>query len=91
MSLVLKVDLGPQILSNYLIFPQYFHCSLALQGAGELMRDQLSGSVILAFDGSTTAMVNVQSGLEKFIAIAAETRSAATPDVPTLREHGAGL
>jgi len=58
------------------------------KGAGELMRDQLSGSVILAFDGPTTAMVNVQSGLVKFIAIAAETRSAATPDVPTLREHG---
>lgn len=58
------------------------------KGVGEAMRDQLSGNVILAFDSPMTAMPNVQSGLVKFIAIAAEARSAATPDVPTLREHG---
>ena len=58
------------------------------KGAGEAMRDQLSGNVILAFDGPTTAMANAQSGLVKFIAVAAEARTAATPDVPTLREQG---
>src|SRR5262249_28744616 len=58
------------------------------KGASEAMRDQLSGNVILAFDGPTTAMANVQSGRVKYIAVAAEARSAATPDVPTLREQG---
>jgi tripartite-type tricarboxylate transporter receptor subunit TctC len=58
------------------------------KGAGEAMRDQLSGSVILSFDGPTTAMANVQSGRVKYIATAMETRSKAIPDVPTLREEG---
>lgn len=58
------------------------------KGAGEAMRDQLSGNVILSFDGPTTALANVQSGLVKFIATTAEVRTAATPGVPTMREQG---
>jgi tripartite-type tricarboxylate transporter receptor subunit TctC len=58
------------------------------KGAGEAMRDQLSGNVILSFDGATTAIANVQSGLVKFIATTAEARTAATPNVPTMREEG---
>lgn len=58
------------------------------KGAGDAMRDQLSGNVILNFDGPTTAMANVESGHVKYLAVAAESRSAILPDLPTLREAG---
>ena len=58
------------------------------KGAGEAMRDQIAGNVILSFDGPTTAMANVQSGLVKYIATATEVRTPMLPEVPTLREAG---
>jgi tripartite-type tricarboxylate transporter receptor subunit TctC len=58
------------------------------KGSGEAMKDHLAGVVQLFFDGPTTAIANVQTGRVKFIATAAETRKAALPNVPTMREQG---
>lgn len=58
------------------------------KGSGDAMKDHLSGTVQLFFDGPTTAIANQQTGRVKFIATAAETRKAAIPHVPTMREQG---
>lgn len=58
------------------------------KGSGDAMKDHLSGVVQLFFDGPTTAIANVQTGRVKLIATAAETRKAALPQVPTMREQG---
>lgn len=58
------------------------------KGAAEAAKDHLAGIVQLSFDGPPTAMANVQTGRVKLIAWAAETRAAALPDLPTLREAG---
>ena len=58
------------------------------KGSGDAMKDHLAGEVQLFFDGPTTAIANQQTGRVKFIATAAETRKAALPDVPTMREQG---
>jgi tripartite-type tricarboxylate transporter receptor subunit TctC len=58
------------------------------KGSGDAMKDHLSGVVQLFFDGPTTAIANTQSGRVKMIATAAETRKAALPNVPTMREQG---
>jgi tripartite-type tricarboxylate transporter receptor subunit TctC len=58
------------------------------KGSGDAMQDHLAGTVQLFFDGPTTAIANAKSGKVKLIATAAETRKAALPDLPTLREGG---
>ena len=58
------------------------------KGSGDAMKDHLAGIVQLFFDEPTTAIANQQTGRVKFIATAAETRKAALPDVPTMREQG---
>ena len=58
------------------------------KGSGDAMKDLLSGTVQLFFDGSSTAMANVKTGKVKLIAWAAETRNPAFPELPTLREAG---
>ena len=58
------------------------------KGSGDAMKDHISGTVQLFFDGPTTAIANAKSGKVKLIATAAETRKAALPDLPTLREEG---
>lgn len=58
------------------------------KGSGDAMKDHLSGVVQLFFDGPTTALSNSRSGRVKMIAHAAETRMAAAPDLPTMREAG---
>jgi tripartite-type tricarboxylate transporter receptor subunit TctC len=58
------------------------------KGSGDAMKDHLAGTVQLFFDGPTTAIANAKSGKVKLIATAAETRKAALPDLPTLREGG---
>jgi len=61
---------------------------VAYKGSGDAMKDHLAGSVQLFFDGPTTAISNAKSGRVKLIATAAETRKAALPELPTLRESG---
>jgi tripartite-type tricarboxylate transporter receptor subunit TctC len=58
------------------------------KGSGDAMKDHLSGIVQLFFDGPTTAMANARSGRVKMLAHAAETRMAALPDLPTMKEQG---
>jgi tripartite-type tricarboxylate transporter receptor subunit TctC len=58
------------------------------KGSGDAMKDHLTGAVQLFFDGPTTAISNAKTGRVKLIATAAETRKAALPDLPTMREAG---
>jgi tripartite-type tricarboxylate transporter receptor subunit TctC len=58
------------------------------RGSGDAMKDHLSGVVELFFDGPTTALQNAKTGRVKMLAAAAETRYAAMPDLPTMREQG---
>jgi tripartite-type tricarboxylate transporter receptor subunit TctC len=58
------------------------------KGSGDAMKDHITGAVQLFFDGPTTAISNAKTGKVKLIATAAETRKAALPDLPTLREAG---
>jgi tripartite-type tricarboxylate transporter receptor subunit TctC len=58
------------------------------RGSGDAMKDHLSGVVELFFDGPTTALQNSKTGRVKMLAAAAETRYAAMPDLPTMREQG---
>ena len=58
------------------------------KGSGDAMKDHITGAVQLFFDGPTTAISNAKTGKVKLIATAAETRKAALPDVPTMREGG---
>jgi len=58
------------------------------RGSGDAMKDHLSGVVELFFDGPTTAIANQKTGRVKLLATAAETRKAALPDLPTMRELG---
>ena len=58
------------------------------KGSGDAMKDHLTGAVQLFFDGPTTAISNAKTGRVKLIATAAETRKAALPDLPTMREGG---
>jgi tripartite-type tricarboxylate transporter receptor subunit TctC len=58
------------------------------KGSADAMKDHISGTVQLFFDGPTTAIANAKSGKVKLLATAAETRKAALPELPTLREAG---
>lgn len=58
------------------------------KGVSEAMKDQISGNVVLSFDGPTTATANVRSGYVKYIAAVGDVRNAAFPEVPTMREQG---
>ena len=58
------------------------------KGSGDAMRDHLTGQAQLFFDGPTTAIANAKTGKVKLLATAAETRKAALPDLPTMRESG---
>src|SRR5688572_23961403 len=58
------------------------------KGSGDAMKDHLTGTVQLFFDGPTTAISNAKTGKVKLIATAAETRKAVLPELPTMREQG---
>jgi tripartite-type tricarboxylate transporter receptor subunit TctC len=58
------------------------------KGSGDAMKDHLSGVVQLFFDGPTTSIANANTGRVKMLAAAAETRYAALPELPTMRELG---
>jgi tripartite-type tricarboxylate transporter receptor subunit TctC len=58
------------------------------KGSGDAMKDHITGAVQLFFDGPTTAIANARTGKVKLIATAAETRKAALPELPTMREQG---
>jgi tripartite-type tricarboxylate transporter receptor subunit TctC len=58
------------------------------KGSGDAVKDHLSGVVQLFFDGPTNALQNARTGKVKMLAAGAETRYAAMPELPTMRELG---
>jgi tripartite-type tricarboxylate transporter receptor subunit TctC len=58
------------------------------KGTGPLTNDLVGGHVALAFNTIAPAIGNIQSGNIRAIAVAAPTRAAALPDVPTAAEAG---
>ena len=58
------------------------------KGTAPLTTDLMGNHVPLGFDTIPAAISNVQSGQLRAIAVTAEKRSAALPDVPTARESG---
>ena len=58
------------------------------KGSADATRDLFGGQVQLMFDGLATAVVNVQAGRVKAIAVADTRRNPALPDVPIFTEQG---
>lgn len=58
------------------------------RGAGPLMQDLIAGQVDLAFDGLGSSAAQISGGKLRALAVAAPTRAAAFPDVPTAAEAG---
>ncbi len=50
----------------------------------------MGGHIAVMFDGLVTSLPNIKGGKLKAIGVAAKTRSAHLPDVPTLAEQGYG-
>jgi tripartite-type tricarboxylate transporter receptor subunit TctC len=62
------------------------------KGTADAARDLLEGRVQAYFDAAPTAISNSKTGRIRMIGVAAPTRNAAIPDVPTISEQGvAGL
>jgi tripartite-type tricarboxylate transporter receptor subunit TctC len=58
------------------------------RGAGPAMQDLVAGHVPIVFDGLGSSAPQIRSGQLRALAIAAPTRVAAFPDVPTAAEAG---
>ncbi|MDO8767885.1 MAG: tripartite tricarboxylate transporter substrate binding protein [Burkholderiaceae bacterium] len=58
------------------------------KGTAEVARDLLEGRVQAYFDAAPTAIQNARTGRIRIIGVAAPTRNAALPDVPTISEQG---
>ena len=60
------------------------------KGAGPALQDLLAGQVDVMFDGMGSSSQHIKSGMIMPLAVAAKTRSAAFPYVPTAAEAGLG-
>lgn len=58
------------------------------KGSAELLQALASGDVQMAFDGLITARTLEKAGKVKIVAIVADKRTLAAPDVPTMAEAG---
>jgi tripartite-type tricarboxylate transporter receptor subunit TctC len=58
------------------------------KGTGPLTNDLVGGHVMFAFNTVPPAIGNIQAGKIKAIAVCADTRLVALPDVPTAAEAG---
>jgi tripartite-type tricarboxylate transporter receptor subunit TctC len=58
------------------------------KGSAELVQALASGDVQMAFDGLITARTLEKAGKVKIVAIVADKRTLAAPDVPTMAEAG---
>ncbi len=61
------------------------------KGAGDAMKDVLSGEVQVFFDGVNTAISNAKSGKVRMLAAATDRRIPLLPNLPTLREQGVAI
>ena len=65
-----------------------FITHIPYRGAGPAMTDLLAGSVEMMFDGMGTSAPQIKGGKLKGIALAADKRVAAFPNLPTAAEQG---
>jgi tripartite-type tricarboxylate transporter receptor subunit TctC len=65
-----------------------FVTHIPYRGAGPAMTDLLAGSVEMMFDGMGTSAPQIKGGKLKGIALAADKRVAAFPNLPTAAEQG---
>ncbi len=65
-----------------------FITHIPYRGAGPAMTDLLAGSVEMMFDGMGTSAPQIKGGKLKAIALAADKRVAAFPNLPTAAEQG---
>lgn len=65
-----------------------FVTHIPYRGAGPAMTDLLAGSVEMMFDGMGTSAPQIKGGKLKALALAADKRVAAFPNLPTAAEQG---
>ena len=65
-----------------------FITHIPYRGAGPAMTDLLAGSVEMMFDGMGTSAPQIKGGKLKALALAADKRVAAFPNLPTAAEQG---
>jgi tripartite-type tricarboxylate transporter receptor subunit TctC len=61
---------------------------VAYKGGGPAMIDVMAGNIPVMFSSVTQALPHVRNNRLKFIAVGAEKRSPAVPEVPTVAEQG---
>lgn len=61
---------------------------VAYKGSGPAMQDVLGGQIHMMFETFGTALPHIKAGRLRAVAVAAEKRSTAAPDVPTFAEVG---
>ena len=66
-----------------------FITHIPYRGAGPALQDLIAGQVDLMFDGLGSSAGHIKGGRIRAIAVAADRRVAALPDVPTAAETGA--
>jgi tripartite-type tricarboxylate transporter receptor subunit TctC len=66
-----------------------FVTHIPYRGAGPALQDLIAGQVDMMFDGLGSSAAHIKAGRIRAIAVAADKRAAAFPDVPTAPEAGA--
>ena len=65
-----------------------FITHIPYRGAGPMLQDLVAGQVDMAFDGLGSSAAHIKGGRLRGIAVAADKRAAAFPDLPTAAEAG---
>ena len=65
-----------------------FITHIPYRGAGPMLQDLIAGQVDLAFDGLGSSAAHIKGGRLRAIAVAADKRATAFPDLPTSAESG---
>ncbi|MEW6706569.1 MAG: tripartite tricarboxylate transporter substrate binding protein [Pseudomonadota bacterium] len=67
---------------------QTFITHIPYRGAGPALQDLISGQVDMMFDGLGSSAGHIKGGRIRALAVAADKRTPAFPDVPTAKEMG---